>query len=101
MGNAIPDIPRLYTALAEWLSCVMLLLLIKPKLSKKLCVLVSALYLGALIVFMEVTANVVLWLWLPCMVLAFLSMAAFLWCCGRISFYKSIYYAVLAFLLPN
>ena len=97
MVSAIPDIPRLYTALAEWLSCVMVVLLIKPKRSKGFSVLAAALYLGILIVFMEVTANVVLWLWLPCMVLAFLSMAAFLWLCGRISFYKSIYYGVLAF----
>lgn len=97
MVSAIPDIPRLYTALAEWLSCIIVVLLIKPKLSGRLSALAAALYLGALIVFMEVTANVVLWLWLPCMLLAFLSMAAFLWLCGRISFYKSVYYAVLAF----
>ncbi len=97
MGNTIPDIPRLYTAIAEWLSCILLLLLIKPKLPKSLIVSAAALYLGALIVFMEVTTNVVLWLWLPCMLLAFLSMAVFLWFCGRISFYKGVYYAVFAF----
>ncbi len=34
IGNAIPDIPRLYTALAEWLSCVTLVVLLKPRLPR-------------------------------------------------------------------
>ena len=98
MGNAIPDIPRLYTALAEWLSCITLILLIKPKQQQKLpTILCAAVYLGLLALFMELTAHVVLWLWLPCMLLAFLSMAGFIFLCGKVSFYKSVYYAILAF----
>ena len=90
MVSAIPDIPRIYTALAEWLSCGLLVLLIKPKLNKSLTALAAIAYLAILVVFMELTANVVLWLWLPCMAFAFFSMAAFLWLCATISFYKSI-----------
>ena len=44
IGNAIPDIPRLYTALAEWLSCVMLVVLLKPKLPKGKLVICAAAY---------------------------------------------------------
>ena len=61
IGNVIPDIPRLYTALAEWLSCVTLVALLRPKLPKGRQVLCAAVYLLALVAFMELTANVVLW----------------------------------------
>lgn len=97
IGNAIPDIPRLYTAIAEWLSCVMLVALLKPKTQRGTLALYSAVYLVGLIAFMELTARVVLWMWLPCMLAAFLSMAGFIYLCTKASYYESIYYAVLAF----
>lgn len=97
IGNAIPDIPRLYTALAEWLSCVMLVVLLKPKLPKGKLVICAVVYLAALIAFMELTANVVLWMWVPCMLIAFLSMTGFIALCAKMPYYESVFYAVLAF----
>ena len=97
MTNAIVDIPRLYTALAEWLSCLTLVLLLKPRIPKGRMVLFAAMYFPALALFMELTANVLLWLWLPCMLAAFLSMVLFICCCTRLTFYESVFYAVLAF----
>ena len=97
MGNAIPDIPRLYTAVAEWLSCCLFVMLIGPKISKIKLGMLGITYLAAIIVFMEVTATITLWLWVPCMLAAFFSIAAFIFFCTKISFYESIYYAVLSF----
>ena len=97
IGNAIPDIPRLYTAIAEWLSCVMVVILLKPKLSKYKTAIFSAIYLALLIIFMEVTANIVLWMWVPCMVIAFLSMTGFIHITTKANYYESVYYAVLSF----
>ena len=97
IGNAIPDIPRFYTAFAEWLSCLTLVLLLKPRIPKGQLVLFAAVYLSALVTFMELTANVVLWMWLPCMLAAFLSMALFICLCTRLRFYESVYYGILAF----
>lgn len=97
IGNAIPDIPRLYTALAEWLSCVMLVVLLKPRMPRLRLVLCAAVYLAVLVAFMELTATVVLWMWLPCMLLAFLSMAGFLSLCTGLRYYESVFYALLAF----
>jgi hypothetical protein len=95
--NAIPDIPRLYTALAEWLSCLLLVILLKPRIKKKKIALFSAIYLVLLIIFFEITANVWLGLWIPCMIAAFLSMAGFIHLCTRVDKNESIYYAILAF----
>ena len=96
-GNAIPDIPRLYTALAEWLSCMVIVLSLKPQTSKVRLALYSTLYLALLIAFMEITATVIIWLWLPCMLAAFFSMLGFIYLCTKAKLYESTYYAVLAF----
>lgn len=97
IGNAIPDIPRLYTAIAEWLSCLMLVILLKPRISKWKLFFFAAGYLACLVIFMELTATVVLWMWLPCMLAAFLSMTGFICLCTRVDYYQSVYYAMLAF----
>ena len=95
--NVIPDIPRIYTALAEWLSCLMVVLLLKPKVEKTRMIIYSALYLGILIAFMELTANVVIWLWIPCMLAAFMLIVAFIYVISRKGYRECVYYAVLAF----
>lgn len=97
MGNAIPDIPRIYTALAEWLSCGMFILLLGPKIKKLQFAIASALYFILLAFFLEITATITLLLWIPCMLVAFFSMAGFICLCSKASFFDSIYYAVLAF----
>ncbi len=96
-GNAIPDIPRLYTALAEWLSCIMMIMLLKPKIDKSRLLVFSALYLGILIAFLELTATIVIWLWIPCMLTAFMSITVFIHLCTKRKFYECVYYAVLSF----
>ena len=96
-GYAIPDIPRLYTALAEWVSCMAMVLLLVPKPPLKKLIPISLAYLVLLVLFMELTAHVVLWLWPLCMLAAFLSMTLFIFLCARITYYRSIYYGVLAF----
>lgn len=96
-GNAIPDIPRLYTALAEWLSCLIIVLSLKPSVKRKKLILYSLVYLAFLIAFMEITATVVIWLWLPCMLVAFMLMTGFIYLCTKSNYYESVYYAVLAF----
>ena len=96
-SNAIPDLPRLYTALAEWLSCLIIVLSLNPNIKRKKFVTYSIFYLVLLIAFMEITATVVIWLWLPCMLIAFFSMTAFIFFCTKSNYYESVYYAVLAF----
>ena len=95
--NVIPDIPRLYTALAEWISCLVIVLLLKPKTERSRMILYSVLYLGVLIAFMELTANVVIWLWIPCMLVAFMLMVTFICVIAKKDYRESVYYAVLSF----
>ena len=97
VGNAVPDIPRIYTALAEWLSCGVFVFLIGTRRKAWNIALLGVAYLALLIAFMELTATITLWLWIPCMLTAFFSMAGFIWFCNKTSFYESIFYAVMAF----
>ena len=57
----------------------------------------SVVYLLGIIVFMEPTATIILWLWFPCMLVAFSSMVAFIKFVNQTSFYEAIYYGVMAF----
>lgn len=95
--NVIPDIPRLYTALAEWISCFLIVLLLKPRIKTRKFVFFSVIYLLVLIAFMELTANVILWMWLPCMLAAFIMMAYFIYICAKVKFLDGVYYAILSF----
>ena len=95
--NVIPDIPRYYTAIAEWLSCIVIIFILQPKLKPKKLVPLAIAYLVALVTFMELTATVVIWLWIPCMLIAFVLIAGFIYITTKQSFYKSAYFAVMAF----
>ena len=97
VGHAVPDIPRIYTAIAEWLSCGVFVILLGPKHKLWKVVLLGVAYLALLIAFMELTATITLWLWIPCMLVAFFSMIGFIWFCNKTSFYESIFYGVMAF----
>lgn len=97
MGYAIPDIPRFYTAIAEWLSCGMFVLFLRPKIKRHNLAILASLYLILLVFFMEITGTITLWLWLPCMLVAFFSMVAFIAICNKTALYESIYYGVFAF----
>ena len=96
-GYAIPDIPRIYTALAEWLSCMVIVLSLKPNIKNPRFAIYAASYLALLVIFMELTANVVLWLWIPCMLMAFMAICAFICLTTKTSYFDSVYYGVLAF----
>ena len=96
-GRVIPDIPRLYTALAEWVSCMMVVWLLKPKMKKNKFTIASVAYLAILVTFMLFTENILIWFWVPCMIAAFMSLVGFIYITAKVSFYESIYYGVLAF----
>ncbi len=74
MENIYQDIPRIYTAIAEWLACLIYCLVLKRKVSKKLFVLISVAALVWQCVFLVLTKNLSLFFWVPCMLMAVLFM---------------------------
>lgn len=101
MENAIVDIPRAYTALAEWMSCMTFVAVLKPRFGKLPTLLFSLLYLVFLTVFLGATASVPISWWLPCMAVAFFTMNMLIWTCARMPYKQSVYYAILSFVVAE
>ena len=64
------DIPRLYTALAEWMACVLYIYLFPRRWGKGITVLLCAAALVIQAGFLIFTAGVPIYFWLPVMVIA-------------------------------
>lgn len=94
----IPDIPRFYTALAEWASCMIFILTLKTRFSGWKLAGVSAGMLALQSCFLVLTGDIGLYLWLPCMAAAILLMIGFVKACIRGSWYDAVYCGLQAFI---
>ena len=99
--TAVPDIPRLYTALAECLATLLYARQLAPRYSARRSTLNSLIWMAGLAVFMQLTGSVPLALWLPCMVAAIGSMYLFLWRTCETTPLEAGYYCARAFILAE
>ena len=99
--TAVPDIPRLYTALAECLATLLYAQQLVPRYSARRSTVNSLIWMAGLAVFMQLTGSVPLVLWLPCMVAAIGSMYLFLWCTCETTPLEAGYYCARAFILAE
>ena len=92
------DIPRLYTAIAEWLACLMFL----PKIPLRFTGLrlwgTLGLGLGLQCLFLSLTDGLPIGLWLPCMMGAVGLMFILILLCSSISLLSVGYFTACAFL---
>lgn len=101
MNNFMPDIPRFYTALAEWLACMIFILPLKKRMEK---IQTAAIMAGALLiqgVFLVLTGNLPLYLWVPCMILAVLLMIGFIFCSCDVNWMDAVYFGMIAFVMAE
>lgn len=96
------DIPRIYTALAEWGACMVYLYLIKKeKFSQPVFWLISLLVATIQMVFLYYTGELPVTFWIPCMILAAGIMYGFLLLEGDLSAMAAAYCCARAFLLAE
>lgn len=100
-GIIYQEIPRFYTALAEWAACIVYLQLIKGRFSKTHTILLSFLFLILQSVFLTGTGNLPIMFWVPCMIGAAGLMWLFLYCCGDFNALEAVYCCARAFLLAE
>lgn len=91
------DIPRIYTAIAEWSATLVFVCLLIRKYDKKKTALIAGVFLIIQIVFLELTKNVDIIFWIPCMIVAVVLMYAFIYVTCNISFLDAGYYCIRAF----
>lgn len=97
----ILDIPRIYTAIAEWAACICFSWYLKPRLEKKKYIAVSAFWLVLQVFFLVLSDDVGIWLWLPCMVVAMGLMLSLILLLNEVDMLGGIYTCMRAFLLAE
>lgn len=70
MTDNILDIPRIFTGIAECMTCVAYASTFKPRLNKKLVFLFVLIALVIQCSFLELTGDVAIFYWIPCMMIA-------------------------------
>ena len=96
-----PDIPRIYTAVAEICACLVYALLLKRRVNNVRLV-VYTLAAGAIqSAFLFFTRNVPLALWIPCMIAAVFMMYLYLTAVLKASRIRIAYYCIRAFILAE
>lgn len=101
MSGSLADIPRFYTALAEWWACLIFITTLKPRVPRWQILAYCTLSLLVQELFMVLTSDVILVLWVPCMLIAFLLMMALIWLCCSLSVLEAAYFAVISFLIAE
>ena len=99
--TALPDIPRLYTALAECLSVLLVTPALMPRFSKAVTVGVTLLWAAVLSAFLGLTGNVPGGFWIPCMVTAIGLSYLYLWGVWSITLLEAGYHCARAFILAE
>lgn len=101
MNLSILDMPRAYTALAEWLACMLFAFHFPPRLPRRGFVITALCALAVQTVFLVVTDDISLYLWLPCMMMAVAMMLGWLLLLCDISVKEAAYACVRAFILAE
>lgn len=97
MNTIIPELPRLYTALAEWLACIVYISQLKKYLKGWALYSFSASFLIIQAFFLIITKDLPIYLWIPCMIVAIAMMFYYIYTTCNISIQEAGYFSVKAF----
>ncbi|MCR5155157.1 MAG: GHKL domain-containing protein [Butyrivibrio sp.] len=101
MENMYADIPRLYTAIAEWMACMTYCLVLKRKLKNLEFAVASVLAIILQSIFLVLTKSLPIYFWIPCMLAAVLLMYLFMYIVCDDTGNVIGYYCARAFLLAE
>ena len=101
IDHLMPDIPRLYSAIAEWLACMIFILPFKKRFSKIKTGVIMAVMLVVQSGFMVVTEDVRLFFWIPCMIVAVFLMLFFIYASCAIEITDAVYFVLIAFVVAE
>ena len=101
MENMYEDIPRLYTAIAEWMACMTYCLVLKRKMKNLEFIVTAILALVIQGAFLELTKSLPIYFWIPCMLAAVLLMYLFMYIVCDDTKNVIGYYCARAFLLAE
>lgn len=97
----MPDIPRFYTALAEWVACMIFILPLKKRFQKWETGLIMAAMLLVQSAFLVLTGDLKIIFWIPCMIFAVLLMIGFIFGCCDVGITDAAYFGMIAFVVAE
>ena len=97
----VQNIPRINTAVAEWMSVVLFITLLKPRWETRKLIVINLSLLMAESAFLVLTENVPVWLWTPCMMVAYFLMIFQLWISSQISVKEAVYFGTQSFIIAE
>lgn len=97
MNSTFPEIPRLYTALAEWLACMVYIWPLRKQLTGRGLIALAGVFFILQSSFLMLTRDLPILFWIPCMIVAIGMMFYFLYVSCRISVWEAGYFSVRAF----
>ncbi len=95
--SVMPDIPRLYTAISEWIACIMVVTFAGKRFNK---IQTGALCVASFIVivcFHYIAETLPMGFWVPCMICAVASMCLFIWAACKYDVKAACFMGVQAF----
>ena len=101
IANALPDIPRLYTALCEWLACLTYIAVIYRRVPWRRTVTVGTVGLAAMVAIQYLDGAMPIWFWVGGMMLAFAGMYAIVWLGAGTGKREGLYITARAFVLAE
>lgn len=101
MMTVLPNIPRLYTALAEVLAVLLYAGSLPLRFGRRATAAVTAVWVAVLGGFLHETGIVPLALWIPCMLAAVAMLYAYLWATREINWLEALYITARAFILAE
>lgn len=99
--KVVPDIPRIYTALAEWCACMVYISAFQQRFRPGTFWPISAAALMIQTLFLYATGEIPVVFWILCMMAAAWLMFCFLFLCGKNTVANTAYYCVQAFALAE
>ncbi|MNW35556.1 hypothetical protein D3C74_125540 [compost metagenome] len=97
MSEVLPDIPRIYTALSEWLACLVYISLLKKRPPGWKLFMFSASFLVVQSLFFVLTRDLPIAFWIPVMIAAVGIMFGFILTSCSIKILDGFYFSVRAF----
>lgn len=97
----LPDIPRINTALAEWLACLVYILSLKKRVSHLHLVLIAVVSLFLQAGIQLAAGHMRPFLWLGGMLTAFAAMFCFIFACCRLPLRDIGFFAIRAFIVAE
>lgn len=101
MNLNILDIPRIYTGIAEWMACMMYIIPFRSRRNRGRFWAESVLWLLAQCLFLAMTDDVSLYLWLPCMIAAVSMMLGMIIRLCDVDIRTAAYMCIRAFILAE